>query len=58
MFSPNKLVVCERCGFVAVLPETNGWEMHTTEKGLCPACVRDSEKVSDRKPAQRVKTAN
>lgn len=43
MSPANKMVVCERCGFMALLPETNGWQMHTTEKGLCPACVKDSE---------------
>jgi hypothetical protein len=39
----HTIVVCERCGFIALLPETIGWQMHTTQKALCPACVKDSE---------------
>jgi hypothetical protein len=57
MPSNKMLVVCERCGLVALLPETDGWEMHTTQKGLCPACLRESETAdAPRKP--RSKTAH
>ena len=45
MSTANKIVVCERCGFIAMLSETVGWAMHTTQKGLCPACVKDAEHI-------------
>jgi hypothetical protein len=41
----NKIVVCERCGFIAMLSETVGWAMSTTQKGLCPAGVKDAEHI-------------
>lgn len=53
----NKLVVCERCGFIALLADTRGWTMATTEKGLCPACVRDLEDLPAA-PEPRVKVAS
>jgi hypothetical protein len=53
MATTNKLVICERCGFIALLPETAGWVMYTTQKGLCPACVKDAENAE--RPAARAK---
>jgi hypothetical protein len=57
MPTPNRMVVCERCGFVALLRETSGWEMRTLQKGLCPACVKDSVSNGD-PPKPQTKAAH
>ena len=55
MMSPNKMVVCERCGFLALLSETAGWAMYTTNRGLCPACVKEAaQNALASKPVARV----
>jgi hypothetical protein len=57
MSSTQKLVVGERCGFIALLPETVGWQMQTLEKGLCPASVKETA-TSDRARQPRTSTAH
>jgi hypothetical protein len=53
----NKMVVCERCGLIALLPDTHGWEMATTQKGLCPACLKDRDRPAP-PPKPHSKTAH
>jgi hypothetical protein len=52
----SKLVVCDRCGLIAVLQETAGWLMYTTQKGLCQVCAKDAEEAAQTNPRSKAAT--
>ena len=56
--SSSNLLVCERCGFTALVPDTAGWQMTSDENGLCPACVKDDRAPNGKAAAKESNAAN